>query len=88
MERCGWCCDNGINQKYYDEEWGISLYNDKKHFEYISMEVTQCGLSWTLMLKKRELFRKCFKDFDYKEIAKFSESDLDTILEQIILLTS
>lgn len=39
MNRCKWCCDNGINQKYHDEEWGIPLHDDKRHFEYILMEV-------------------------------------------------
>lgn len=78
--RCTWCCDNGINQKYHDEEWGIPLHDDRKHFEYISMEVMQCGLNWTMMLKKRDIFRKCFSDFDYVKIADYSEQDIDRIL--------
>lgn len=58
MDRCRWCCGDGIVQKYHDEEWGIPLHDDRKHFEYISMEVMQCGLNWTMMLKKRAIFRK------------------------------
>ena len=80
MKRCAWCCDNGIVQKYHDEEWGIPLHDDRKHFEYISMEVMQCGLNWTMMLKKREIFRQCFADFDYVKIADFSEEDIVRIL--------
>ena len=80
MKRCAWCCDNGIVQKYHDEEWGIPLHDDRKHFEYISMEVMQCGLNWTMMLKKREIFRQCFADFDYVKIADFSEEDIIRIL--------
>ena len=80
MQRCSWCCDNGIVQKYHDEEWGIPLHDDRKHFEYISMEVMQCGLNWTMMLKKREIFRQCFSDFDYVKIADFSEEDILRIL--------
>lgn len=79
-KRCAWCCDNGINQKYHDEEWGIPLHDDKKHFEYLSMEVMQCGLNWTMMLQKRDIFRKCFSDFDYVQIAEYSEQDIDRIL--------
>ncbi len=80
MERCKWCCDNGIMQKYHDEEWGIPLHDDRKHFEYISMEVMQCGLSWTLMLKKRDIFKKCFDNFDYEKIALYDETDIERIL--------
>lgn len=79
-KRCTWCCDNGIVQKYHDEEWGIPLHDDRKHFEYISMEVMQCGLNWTMMLKKRDIFKKCFSDFDYAKIANYSEQDIDRIL--------
>ena len=80
MERCSWCCDNGIVQRYHDEEWGIPLHDDRKHFEYLSMEVMQCGLNWTMMLKKRDIFRKCFSDFDYTQVANYSEQDVIRIL--------
>ena len=42
-ERCDWCKDNGILQKYHDEEWGIPLHDDRKQFEFLMMEVMQCG---------------------------------------------
>ena len=80
IKRCTWCCDNGIVQKYHDEEWGIPLHDDKKHFEYLSMEVLQCGLNWTMMLKKRDIFRECFSNFDYVQIAEYLEQDIDRIL--------
>ena len=79
-KRCAWCCDNGIVQKYHDEEWGIPLHDDRKHFEYISMEVMQCGLNWTMMLKKRKIFKQCFSDFDYVKIADYTEQDITEIL--------
>lgn len=81
MQRCSWCCDNGIVQKYHDEEWGIPLHDDRKHFEYISMEVMQCGLNWTMMLNKRDIFKKCFNAFDYYQIAEFTEQDIGRILQ-------
>ena len=80
MERCGWCCDNGIVQKYHDDEWGRPLHDDRKHFEYLLMEVMQCGLNWTMMLKKREIFRSCFDNFDYEKIALYKEADIERIL--------
>lgn len=80
MERCGWCCDGGIMQKYHDEEWGIPLHEDQKHFEYLLMEVMQCGLNWLMMLKKREIFRKCFDGFDFTLIAGYGEEKVAEIL--------
>ncbi|WP_054742153.1 DNA-3-methyladenine glycosylase I [Cellulosilyticum ruminicola] len=80
MERCDWCKDNDLNQQYHDEEWGNPLHDDQKHFEYISLEVMQCGLSWSLMLKKREIFRECFANFDYKKIAQYTEEDVERIM--------
>ena len=80
MERCDWCLDGGILQKYHDEEWGNPLHDDKKHFEYLLMEAMQCGLNWTMMLKKREIFRKCFDDFDYRLIADYDEADIERIM--------
>ena len=81
MERCGWCCDGGIVQKYHDEEWGVPLHDDRKHFEYLLMEVMQCGLNWTMMLKKREIFGQCFDHFDFRAIAGYGEDKIQEILE-------
>lgn len=80
MERCGWCLDGGILRKYHDEEWGNPLHDDKKHFEYLLMEAMQCGLNWTMMLKKREIFRECFDGFDYRRIAEYTEEDIERIM--------
>ena len=77
---CIWCQDGGIMQKYHDEEWGIPVHNDRKHFEYLMMEVMQCGLNWLMMLKKREIFRKCFEDFDYEKIAHYGEDKVQEIM--------
>ena len=82
MNRCVWCCDGGIMQKYHDEEWGIPLHDDKRHFEYLMMEVMQCGLNWMMMLKKREIFRECFDDFDFHKIAFYGEEKIEQILQK------
>lgn len=80
MDKCNWCKDGGINEEYHDKEWGIPLHDDRKHFEFLMMEVMQCGLNWTMMLKKRETFRKCFDDFDYEKIALYGDADIDRIM--------
>lgn len=80
MERCGWCLINELEIKYHDEEWGVPVYDDRKQFEYLMLEAMQCGLSWDIVLKKREIFRSCFHNFDYDVIAAYSEDDIDRIM--------
>ena len=59
---------------------GVPVHNDRHMFEHLTLECLQCGLSWDLMLKKREIFRKCFDNFDYDRIAAYDESDVERIL--------
>ena len=80
---CGFCenlSDTDPDKIYHDNEWGIPVHDDRKMFEYITLEVMQCGLNWSLMLKKREIFRKCFDDFDFYKIAEYSENDIQRIM--------
>ena len=79
MPYCDWGLDP-VNMKYHDEEWGVPLHDDRGQFEYLMMEVMQCGLSWGLMMKKREIFRACFDNFDFDRIAAYDESDIERIL--------
>lgn len=81
MERCGWCLCNEKMIKYHDGEWGVPVYDDRKQFEYLMMEVMQCGLNWNMMLQKREIFRECFDGFDYEKVAEYGEEDILRILE-------
>lgn len=80
MERCGWCRGSAAMEKYHDEEWGVPLHNDRKQFEFLMLEALQCGLSWSLMIQKRDIFRACFAGFDYEKVSAFDESDVDRIL--------
>ena len=60
---------------------GIPLHDDRKQFEFLMMEVMQCGLNWNMMLKKRHIFRQCFDDFDYRKIAVYDEGKIQEIME-------
>lgn len=80
-EKCAWCRDGGLNEKYHDTEWGVPIHDDRKQFEFLMLEAMQCGLSWTLMLKKREIFRKCFDNFDYEKIVEYDEEKIQNIME-------
>lgn len=80
MGYCGWNSASEIDRHYHDTEWGIPTHDDKKQFEYLMMEVMQCGLSWELMLRKRETFRKCFDNFEYDKIATYNDKDIERIM--------
>ena len=79
--RCKWCLGNELLLDYHDREWGVPLHDDKKHFEYLTLEVMQCGLNWLMMLKKRNVIRDCFDDFDYEKVALYSEKDIQRIMQ-------
>ena len=62
MSYCNWGNASDVTQRYHGEEWGMPVHDDVKQFEYLMMEVMQCGLSWDLMMKKREIFRIWFEN--------------------------
>jgi len=67
-------------QKYHDEEWGLPVHDDKKHFEFLVLESAQAGLNWLIVLKKRENYRKAFADYDLKKISKFNEKQIEKMM--------
>ena len=80
MSYCNWKHTSEINQKYHDTEWGVPLHDDKRQFEYLLLEVMQCGLNWDLIINKREVLRQCFDNFNYDKIAAYTEKDIKRIL--------
>ncbi len=78
--RCSWCEGNEKMVRYHDEEWGVPLHDDRKQFEFLMMEVMQCGLNWTMMINKREIFRKCFDNFDFDRVADYTDDDISRIM--------
>lgn len=79
--RCPWCLGFDQYIKYHDEEWGVPVHDDRKHFEFLILEGAQAGLSWSTILKKREGYRKNFADFDPAKVARFTEKKLERILQ-------
>lgn len=80
MGYCKWANLNDANRVYHDTEWGVPVHDDRQMFEHLTLECLQCGLSWDLMLKKREIFRKCFDNYDYDLISAYDETDVERIL--------
>ncbi len=88
MSYCNWENTSLLNQKYHDNEWGVPVHDDRKQFEYLMMEVMQCGLSWDLMINKRDIFRKCFDNFNYDKIASYDDTDINRILNTTGMIKS
>ena len=80
LSRCQWPGNDELYIHYHDTEWGVPLTGDQEMFERICLEGFQAGLSWITILKRREGFRKAFKNFDIKKVAKFSESDIERLM--------
>ena len=82
QKRCDWVemLGNDICVPYHDEEWGAPLHDDRKLFEAVILDGFQAGLSWTLMLKKRENFRRAFDQFDAEKIARYDQDKIDVLL--------
>ena len=80
-KRCQWCVGDPIYEAYHDMEWGVPLKEDQRLFEFLTLETFQAGLSWITILRKRENFRLAFDGFDYRQIAKYSETKIQTLLD-------
>jgi len=75
--RCWWCGEDPIYVAYHDEEWGVPVHDERLLFEFICLEGQQAGLSWITVLKKREHYRRCFKNFDIAKCAKLSDAAIE-----------
>ena len=75
-KRCSWVrVDDPLMLQYHDREWGVPVHDDRRHFEFLVLEGAQAGLSWTIVLKKREGYRRAFQGFDPEKVARFSADD-------------
>jgi len=79
-DRC-WNTKNPLYMQYHDEEWGVPVHDDKKLFEMLTLEGFQAGLTWELILNRREGLKKAFSDFDPKAVARLTAKGAETILK-------
>jgi DNA-3-methyladenine glycosylase I len=79
MKRCDWVSGD-IHIKYHDTEWGVPLHEDRKLFEFLILDGMQSGLSWKIILNKRNSFKKAFDNFNPKKIAFYHRKDVDDLL--------
>jgi len=66
--------------EYHDQEWGVPVHDDGKHFEFLVLEAAQAGLSWSIVLNKREGYRRAFSEFDPAKVARYTEKRIQKLL--------
>lgn len=80
VQRCWWCGQDPLYQSYHDHEWGFPVTDDTLLFEKICLEGFQAGLSWITILKKRQNFRRAFKNFDIESVSRFNHKSVQRLL--------
>jgi DNA-3-methyladenine glycosylase I len=79
--RCAWVSQGKpFYEAYHDHEWGVPVHDDIRHYEMLILEGAQAGLSWETILKRREGYRRAFKNFDPQAVAAMSDAELETLL--------
>jgi DNA-3-methyladenine glycosylase I len=88
MKRCPWAESDPLLQAYHDEEWGVPEYDSRALWEKLMLDGFQAGLSWLIILRKRDAFRKAFKQFDPVKVARFTGQDTARLLENAGIIRS
>jgi DNA-3-methyladenine glycosylase I len=79
--RCEWANHHELFHKYHDQEWGVPVHDDSKHFEFLILEGAQAGLSWVTILKRRLGYKRAFANFNPQTVAKFTQADFMRLIE-------
>jgi DNA-3-methyladenine glycosylase I len=80
-QRCPWAESDPLLCTYHDEEWGVPEFDSRALWEALMLDGFQAGISWAIILRKRDAFRKAFKNFDPEKVARFGEADVARLLE-------
>src|SRR2546421_11071328 len=80
IQGCGWGEGDPLLLEYHDREWGVPVHDDRLLFEFLILEGAQAGLSWMTILRKRDAYRKAFKDFDPASVSRFREAAVERLL--------
>lgn len=81
ITRCGWCESDALYRAYHDEEWGVPIHDDRKHFEFLVLESAQAGLSWITILRKRKAYREAFDGFDPIKVAAYDDDKIHELMQ-------
>ena len=81
VTRCSWAgTNNPLMLEYHDREWGVPVHDDRKHFEFLVLEAAQAGLSWSIVLSKREGYRRAFSQFDPVKVARYTRPRIEKLV--------
>jgi DNA-3-methyladenine glycosylase I len=80
VARCDWAGSDPLYLAYHDKEWGVPVHDDRRHFEMLTLEGFQAGLSWFTVLKKRENFRAAFAAWRWERVAAFTQDDVERLM--------
>ena len=79
-KRCTWVnVEHVLMREYHDREWGVPVHDDPRHFEFLILEAAQAGLSWSIVLNKREGYRRAFSDFNPEKVARYCAGRIDKL---------
>ena len=81
ISRCHWPGTDPLMIEYHDLEWGTPLRDDRRLFEFLTLEGAQAGLSWQTILRKREGYRRAFHDFDPVKVSEYRDADIARLME-------
>ena len=80
LNRCTWAgSDDPLMLAYHDREWGVPVRDDRRHFEFLVLEAAQAGLSWSIVLKKRDGYRRAFSQFDPRKVARYTQNRIQKL---------
>ena len=81
LTRCSWAgTSNPLMLEYHDREWGVPVHDDRRHFEFLVLEAAQAGLSWSVVLNKRDGYRRAFSQFDPVKVARYTTRRVDKLV--------
>jgi DNA-3-methyladenine glycosylase I len=84
--RCSWCLKSTLYQDYHDNEWGVPVHDEGKHFEFLLLETMQAGLSWITILNRRERYRSAFANFDPKVVANYDANKIEELMQDTMII--
>src|SRR3984957_8843251 len=88
VNRCAWAENDALLREYHDTEWGVPEYDSRALWEKLMLDGFQAGLSWSIILRKRDAFRKAFKNFNPEKVARFGEADIARMLDNAGIVRS
>jgi DNA-3-methyladenine glycosylase I len=86
--RCAWAQNDPLMRAYHDQEWGVPEFDSRALWEKLMLDGFQAGLSWSIILRKRDAFREAFEGFDPQAIANYNEGDITRLMENSGIIRS